>query len=122
MPFLDLLTNVKLENPQLKSFLLDFSKAGAEILDKPESYISVCYTFNDTLTFNGNFDPAFQLRVTSLNNVNAESNEKYTVAFTKFLKDKLGLADDRGYIAFNDPGMAFVGHKNTTFATIFAKK
>jgi phenylpyruvate tautomerase len=122
MPYLDLITNVKLESPALKSFILEFSKFSADTLGKPESYISVSYTHNETLTFNGSFDPAFQLRIVSLGNLDREKNEKYSQALAAFLKEKLSLTGDRGYIVFDDPGNAFVGYTGTTFATIFESR
>jgi len=38
---------------------------GAEILGKPEEYISVTLNYNETLTFAGTFDPAFNLNIVS---------------------------------------------------------
>lgn len=36
-----------------------------KILQKPESYIAVSYTYNEYLSFGGSFDPAFLLSVVS---------------------------------------------------------
>ncbi|KAG6850410.1 hypothetical protein H0H93_013635 [Arthromyces matolae] len=96
MPALELSTNVKLENP--KQFALEFSKFSADTLSKPEKYISVKYIYNETLTFQGNFDPAFTLSIISLDNLNPEANEKYSKAFFDFFKKKLGVPGDRGYM------------------------
>ncbi|KDR81866.1 hypothetical protein GALMADRAFT_90274 [Galerina marginata CBS 339.88] len=120
MPTLNLVTNVKVADP--KAFVLEFSKFGADTLKKPEAYISVIFTYNELLTFGGNFDPAISLRIDSLDNISEELNEGYSKAFFKFFKDKLGVKDDRGYVTFIDPGRANMGHTSTTFATIFGKK
>jgi len=40
---------------------LSQSQFGADILKKPERYIFVSYQYNEFLSFNGTFDPAFQL-------------------------------------------------------------
>ncbi|KAF8638807.1 hypothetical protein AX17_001865 [Amanita inopinata Kibby_2008] len=117
MPYLKLTTNIA----DGKAFALEFSKLGAEILGKPEKYISVSITYNETLTFDGTFDPALQLAITSLDNINPQANDLYSKRFFEFFKDKLGVPDDRGYISFLDPGRANVGYRNTTFATIFGK-
>ncbi|KAM6500931.1 Tautomerase/MIF [Amanita muscaria] len=100
MPYLNLITNVKL---------------GAEVLSKPEEYISVSITYNDTLTFNGTFDPAFQLVITSLGNINGSKNVVYSKKLFSFLKEKLGIPDNRGYIVFQDPGVENLGFRSTTF-------
>ncbi|KAF8061640.1 Tautomerase/MIF superfamily [Lyophyllum atratum] len=120
MPTLDFTTNVKLADP--KAFALDFSKFSAETLGKPELYITVKVTYNETLTFGGTFDPAFQLSVVSLDNLNEELNEKYSKAFFDFFKRELNVPGDRGYVTFVDPGRGFIGHQGTTFATIFGSK
>ncbi|KAF8520191.1 Tautomerase/MIF [Hysterangium stoloniferum] len=119
MPALVLTTNVKVDN--VRDFVLDFSKVGAEVLGKPEKYISVKYEFNETLTFGGTLDPALLLVITSLDNIAPDVNEKYSAAFFKYFKEKLGVPSDRGYITFYDPGRAYLGYQDTTFATIFGK-
>ncbi|ETW85382.1 hypothetical protein HETIRDRAFT_470362 [Heterobasidion irregulare TC 32-1] len=117
MPTLALTTNVKLADP--KAFALEFSKAGAQILGKPEAYISVLYHYEEILTFNGTFDPALSLEITSLDNISPEANEVYSKALFEFFEKHLGVSSARGYINFNDPGRAFLGYKGTTFEQIF---
>jgi phenylpyruvate tautomerase len=120
MPSLELTTNVKV--PDAKAFSLELSSFSAETLKKPESYVSSSYTYNETLTFRGTFDPAFILHITSLDNLSPELNEQYSKAFFDFFHKKLGVPDGRGYIAFVDPGRAYLGHKGVTFETIFGNK
>ncbi|KAG2020877.1 hypothetical protein CC2G_006169 [Coprinopsis cinerea AmutBmut pab1-1] len=119
MPSLDLTTNVKIEDE--KAFALEFSKFGASILGKPEKYISVNVKYNPALTFAGSFDPAFLLTIVSLDNIKPDLNEKYSAELFAFFKEKLGVPGDRGYVVFNDPGRAYIGHQGTTFAAIFGK-
>ena len=120
MPALNLVTNVKIADP--KAFALEFSRLGAEVLKKPEQYISVVINYNETLTFDGNFEPAIQLRIDSLDNLNHEANEEYSKRFFAFFEEKLGVPGSRGYITFVDPGRSFIGHEGTTFGSIFGKK
>jgi len=119
MPSLVLTTNVKVGDE--KEFVLEFSKIAAAVLGKPEKYISVQYTYNETLTFAGTLEPALLLVITSLGNINPSANEKYSAALFKFFQEKLGVPGDRGYITFYDPGNAYLGHEGTTFASIFGK-
>ncbi|THH21102.1 hypothetical protein EW146_g406 [Bondarzewia mesenterica] len=107
MPSLVLTTNVKVADP--KAFALEFSKAGAKILGKPEAYISVSYHYEEILTFNGTFDPALLLNIISLDNISPEKNEVYSKALFEFFEKHLGVSSDRGYITFIDPGRAFLG-------------
>ncbi|KAF7796297.1 hypothetical protein EIP86_007474 [Pleurotus ostreatoroseus] len=118
MPSLELKTNVKLDNP--KEFIQEFSKA-AEVLGKPHAYICVSYTYNEFLTWEGTFDPAFLLAITSLDNLSPERNEEYSKKFFDFIEKKLGVKDHRGYISFTDPGREYLGHKSTTFGSIFGR-
>ncbi|TFY70685.1 hypothetical protein EVG20_g2329 [Dentipellis fragilis] len=119
MPSLVLTTNVKVADP--RAFSLEFSKLSAQILRKPEQYISISLQYNEHLTFKGNFDPAFLLVVTSLGNISPEQNEEYSKLFFDYFARELGIPGDRGYITFYDPGNAYLGHQGTTFATIFGK-
>ncbi|KAJ6606369.1 Tautomerase/MIF superfamily [Mycena vulgaris] len=119
MPYLELLVNVPIPNET--EFALEFSKLGAQVLGKPEAYITVSITLNKTLTFAGTLEPAFALTVTSLDNLNPEANEKYSVQLSEFFTSRLNIPNDRGYITFHDPGRGYIGFKGTTFATIFAK-
>ncbi|PPQ77604.1 hypothetical protein CVT25_011396 [Psilocybe cyanescens] len=120
MPTLNLITNVKV--PDAKAFALEFSKFAAETLGKPEKYISVIYTHNEIVTFGGSLDPAFSLRIDSLDNISEQENEGYSKAFFKFFEQKLGTKNDRGYVTFIDPGRANIAYESTTFATIFGPK
>ncbi|PCH38465.1 Tautomerase/MIF [Wolfiporia cocos MD-104 SS10] len=130
MPILELKTNVPLADP--KPFLLEFSKVSrtvrslaasqelkieqfaAATLGKPELYISVSYHYNENLTFNGSLEPAFLMTVTSVDNLTPVRNRVYSKAFFDYFESKLGIANDRGYITFFDPGKANLGHKATT--------
>ncbi|EKM83073.1 hypothetical protein AGABI1DRAFT_69253 [Agaricus bisporus var. burnettii JB137-S8] len=120
MPLLVLNTNVKVADP--KTFTLEFSKFSAETLNKPEAYITVQYNHNEYITFAGTHDPAFNLAIYSLDNLQPEKNEVYSKKFSEWLNTKLGLQNDRGYINFIDPGRSHLGYAGTTFATIFGSK
>ncbi|KAF9553829.1 Tautomerase/MIF [Agrocybe pediades] len=120
MPTLNLTTNVKIDDA--KAFALEFSQFGAETLNKPEHYISVIINYNELLTFGGSFEPAFNLRIDSLDNLDAASNEVYSKAFGEFFEEKLGAKRTRGYITYIDPGRENMGYDFTTFGTIFGKK
>ncbi|KAF8610713.1 Tautomerase/MIF [Ceratobasidium sp. AG-I] len=123
MPAIQLSTNVKpRDEAHEKELVLEISKFTAEILAKPEKYISVKFEHVPTLTFGGTFDPAFLMHITSLGNINPEVNQTYSKALFDYLAKTLNIPGDRGYITFYDPGNAYLGHAGTTFETIFGKK
>jgi len=117
MPSLVITTNVKV--PDIRAFIVEFSKLAAETLGKPEQYISINYNYDENLSFHGTFDPAFLMVITSLDNINPTSNEQYSKTFFGYFKEKLGVPGERGYITFFDPGREYLGHKNTHFGTLF---
>ncbi|KAF8274267.1 Tautomerase/MIF [Lactarius quietus] len=117
MPTFTLETNVKVSDPQ--DFVLNLSKFGAMLLKKPEKYILISYRYNEFLSFNGSFNPAFQLGVVSLDNITPQSTEVYSKDLFEYLNKTLGVPGDRGYIVFNDPGRAYIGHEGKTFVQIF---
>jgi len=113
------LATKRLQVNDMRAFVLEFSKVAADVLKKPEKYISISYRYNEYLTFSGTLDPAFLLVITSLDNITPEANEAFSKDFFAFLKNRLGTPGDRGYITFYDPGRANLGHEGTTFAQIF---
>ncbi|KAI0082863.1 Tautomerase/MIF [Panus rudis PR-1116 ss-1] len=120
MPSLELRTNVPVKDA--KAFIQDFSQFAATLLGKPLAYIAASYTYNETLAWNGTFEPAFLLNIVSLDNINPEANEKYSKELFQYFEEKLGITGSRGYISFHDPGRAYLGHKGTTFSAIFGGK
>jgi phenylpyruvate tautomerase len=45
--------------------MMMISQFGAKTLQKPIKYITTAYTYNETLTFDGSFEPAFILDIVS---------------------------------------------------------
>lgn len=116
MPSLELKTNVSLANPE--AFIADFTTFAAKTLNKPVPAVCVSYTHVKHLAFNGTFDPAFLLTITSLYNLNPTVNEEFSKTFFDFFAEQLGVSDDRGYITFYNPGPEYLGHKSTTVAVL----
>ncbi|KAJ3558002.1 hypothetical protein NM688_g1167 [Phlebia brevispora] len=119
MPSLEIKTNVKVDNP--KALVEEFSQLAAKTLGKPLAYICVSYQYNEYLAWNGTFDPAFLVAVISLDNITPELNEHYSKVFFEYFEEKLGVKDHRGYISFTDPGREYLGHRSTTFGSIFGR-
>jgi Macrophage migration inhibitory factor (MIF) len=82
----------------------------AETLGRPESHISVSYTYNEMLSFSGTLEPAFLLDVVSLQLPpkrahalivklmlqQSQANATYAKSFFGFFKNRLGVEGDRG--------------------------
>ncbi|KAH7914051.1 Tautomerase/MIF superfamily [Hygrophoropsis aurantiaca] len=121
MPLITLTTNVKLGSEDAtKAFVLKFSKFCAQTLEKPESAFSINVIYNPYLTFAGTFDPAIMLQIMSLYNTNAENSKVWSKALSEFFQEQLGVPSDRGYMAFLDPGPAFIGSRGSTIEALRA--
>ncbi|KAI8999065.1 Tautomerase/MIF [Trametes punicea] len=116
MPSIELRTNVRVQDPL--AFQQAFSKFAAETLGKPHGYVLFEYNYNEHMMFGGSPGPALLLTILDVNNFTPEANENYSKKFFAFLKEKLGVPDDRGYIAFSDFGPSNVGYASTTLAKL----
>ncbi|KAL1681173.1 Tautomerase/MIF superfamily [Schizophyllum commune] len=116
MPLVDLATNVSVAD--VKALSLELSKAAAQILGKPEAFVGVRIQAGEVLSFGGSHEPAYMLSVTDLNTTR-EINEARSKALSEWLTEKLGLPNDRGLIAFIDPGANNLGFKGTSIVTFF---
>ncbi|KAF9228707.1 Tautomerase/MIF [Gyrodon lividus] len=121
MPLISLTTNVKFESEEAtKAFVTDFSKFCAKTIGKDEKLFSVNFTYNAYLTFAGTFEPAIMLSTTSLYNTNPSNSQLWAKAFADYFEEKLGVPSDRGYMAFLDPGPAFIGTRGSSVEALFA--
>jgi hypothetical protein len=114
MPYVQVITNVKVENP--KELIMEFSKLSSSALGKPEVYMALSYEYNEYLIFDGSFDPAFSVNLTCAGALDEMKNDEITRSLFEFLTTKLNVKADRGYINYYDPGYGFIGYDGTTVA------
>ncbi|KAI0831688.1 Tautomerase/MIF [Trametes gibbosa] len=120
MPTLELKTNVVAADP--KTLCIDLAKLAAEVLGKPEAFVSANYIYSEYLTFGGSFEPAFYLVVGREGKTSNADNEMRSKAFFAFLKERIGVDDTRGYIVFTDPGRTNIGFRSTTVDAILSAR
>jgi len=115
MPLVSLGTNAKFDSEDAKkSFVSDFSKFCAKTIGKEEKYFNIDVNFNPYLVFGGTYEPAITLNIISLDNVNPTNSKVWAKEFFAFFEAKLGVPNDRGLMAFTDPGPAYIGSRGTT--------
>ncbi|KAF9264383.1 Tautomerase/MIF [Marasmius fiardii PR-910] len=119
MPFIRVETNVKVADE--KGFILGFSKLAAEVLGMDEKLFGVILQQDDNFSFGGTFDPCFNCTVLAIAIGSPGVNRKISQAFTKYLEDKLGVSNDRGYIFMENPVANNVSFKGDTADIVFAK-
>ncbi|KAI9569012.1 Tautomerase/MIF superfamily [Boletus coccyginus] len=119
MPLISLSTNAKFDSEDAKkAFVSDFSKFCATTVGKEEKYFNIDVHFNPYLTFGGTFELAIMLKIVSLDNVNPTNSKVWAKEFSTFFEKKLGVPNDRGLMAFQDPGPAYIGWRGTTVGAL----
>ncbi|KAK7023998.1 Tautomerase/MIF superfamily [Favolaschia claudopus] len=118
MPVLELVVNI--EVPDHPEVSLKLTRLAARLLNRPEARIATYISTNKTLTFAGTSEPAYLLTVIAIECLDTQANVTYSSAFAEFFESDLGLAKDRGYIIFEDPGSDRIGLEGTTWAALNA--
>ncbi|KAK7035809.1 Tautomerase/MIF superfamily [Favolaschia claudopus] len=113
MPILELVVNI--EVPDHPEISLELTRLGAKLLNRPETGFATYISTNKTLTFAGTSEPAYLLTAIVIERLDTQANIRYSSAFAEFLESKLGLANDRGYIIFQDVRSDHVGLQGTTY-------
>ena len=112
MPLLNIKTNIKIEN---KASLAEMaSKATAELLSKPESYVMINIEDGACLIFAGNHEPCALLSLKSLGlpeNLTATFSE----SLCEFVNTHLAINKSRIYIEYINPERHMWGWDGRTF-------
>jgi len=112
MPVLHIQTNLSIAN---KAELL--SKASTTIasaLNKPESYVMVVLTDDQTMCFAGSDDPLAYLELKSLGLPTAQT-ALLSSTLCQFLHQELEIDSTRVYIEFSAPERSMFGWNSSTF-------
>jgi len=117
MPYLYLVVNVQVEDS--KTLIAEITELAAKTLNKPKSYVSAVCTYNETLSFAGTFEPAYNLQITSLGSFDtSEGNVAVSKTFADYIQKKFGISPTRGYIALADPGRDRMGYGGSTIGAL----
>ena len=114
MPTLRILTNVQVPADARASLLATASRALAELLGKPESYVMVMLEEGRDLYFAGSAAPAAYLEVKSLGLPESRTPD-YSHALCDLVGQLIGVPADRTYIEFATPPRHMFGWNNGTF-------
>ncbi len=114
MPTLRILTNAEVPPDARTELLAQASRAVAEMLGKPESYVLVILEPGRELLFAGTSAPAAYLELKSLGLAETATPE-YSSTLCALLTDTLGIPADRVYIEFANPPRHMFGWNGGTF-------
>ena len=110
MPLISVETNQKLPDDALKAL----SKAVADTLGKPESYVMLKYQHNPDMLFAGTTQPLAYLQLKSLGFPESRTKE-FSSVLTQALQEHASIPADRVYIEFSNPERHMWGWNNSTF-------
>jgi len=116
MPLVNLVTNVKLDEDKIQSFIVEFTKFCSETTGKPENKFMIDFNYNPYLAKGGTFEPAIRMHVIFTLNKTPENVQKWTDAFFKYFEARLGIPTNRGHFSFTDPGDQYIGVNGMTMA------
>ncbi|KAL4223994.1 hypothetical protein ACF0H5_017451 [Mactra antiquata] len=115
MPIFNVFTNLSKDKiPDF--FLLDASKFIACLLGKPETYVTVRVVPDQMMSHGGSTEPCASVQLMSIGNL-GDQNKCHSENIGSFLKEQLGIPNDRYYIIFTDVARNDCGYSGKTFAT-----
>lgn len=120
MPILEIATNIPKEKVT-SDIILNLSKELAAVIGKPEKFIVIRVLTDQLMSFIGSLDPCGTAVLKSIGNLGVEENKAISSKMFSFIKENLGIPDDRLYIQFVDMSTSEVGYKGTTFHEIFGR-
>lgn len=107
-------TNVKMGEKKMP-FMLATSRATAEALSKPESYVAVCALDGLDIIFGGSDAPCALCSVVSIGAINLANNKALSAELCELLGE-FGIDGKRIYITFDDYARENLGYDGATFA------
>jgi len=114
MPYLNIRTNVTMDDSGQQALLEKASQTAASILGKPESYVMVNIDFGNTMLFAGSDAPLAYLQLKSLGLPEAQTST-FSQALCELMQAELGIDSGRVYIEFSGPERHMWGWNRGTF-------
>ena len=118
MPILTICTNVAKEKVSI-DLVKKLVDVVASSLGKPKAYVVVHINPGQLMSFAGGDGLAAIGRLTSIGQINRESNTKTMSAVASVLEADLGVPSEAFYLSFEDLAPANIGWKKSTFADMF---
>ncbi len=112
MPVFQVNTNVSIADKD--GFLADVSSFVASRLGKPESYVMIQVSDNQTMSFAGTSAPLAFCELKSLG-LNSSQTKELSQQLCDFFSTKLGIEPSRIYIEFSSPERSMFGWNGGVF-------
>jgi phenylpyruvate tautomerase len=114
MPLLKIQTNTKLSDEKRDALLKQASRAVAQQLGKPESYMMVSLEAEQPIMFAGSSAPAAFMDLKAIG-LPAAKTGQLTASLCELAESQLGVSKDRVYINFADVPPNLWGWNGETF-------
>jgi phenylpyruvate tautomerase len=114
MPYLKLQTNRPVSPEEQQALLPQLSRAAAEVLGKPESYVMIALESEKPMYFAGNDQPCAYVELKSLGLPEGKTAE-FSAGLCSLIEETLGIGSQRIYIEFANPERHMWGWKGGTF-------
>ncbi len=111
MPLLSIETN---QQPHDSETLKALSKAVANMLGKPESYVMLKYEQNTNMLFAGNDQPLAHLKLKSLG-LPEDKTADFSAELCRLMQIHFNVPGERVYIEFSNPQRHLWGWNSGTF-------
>jgi len=112
MPVLSLHTNIAIKDKE--TLLKDASTMVSSALGKPEGYVMIRLSDNETMSFAGTTEPLAYVELKSLG-LSSDQTNSLSVTICIFIEQQLGIDPARTYIEFASPERAMFGWNSGTF-------
>lgn len=114
MPYVEVATNVEIDDLTARDLLHKVSGLVAEMLGKPEKYVLARITPGQTLSHGGGSDPAAFVMLKSIG-LPVDRTGEFSSKICAFLKAEMGVEGDKVYIDFADIERSMFGWNSGTF-------
>jgi len=102
MPTLTIDVNVSVSEDTRKEFLKEVASILAKEIEKPAEWMMIELKPDQSMIFDGKFDPMAFCVLSSIGHINKEKNKNYSAALAAVITKHLKIAADRIYIIFQD--------------------
>lgn len=114
MPYIEIATNVGMDDATARDLLSKASGLAAELLGKPEKYVLARISPGQVLSHGGSADHAAFVTLKSIG-LPSDRTTEFSAKICGFLKAELGIDGDKVYIDFGDIKGRMFGWNGSTF-------
>jgi len=100
MPCFQIQHNTQIE-PSLEQLKL-ISTTLSKTIGKPETYVSISVSKNNSMFFGGTNEPTAVCELTSIGKLSPDENITHAAALTPVISDIFGISSDRFYIFYKN--------------------